>query len=53
MLTDLESTHQGRSFEVQHNMVPSIPKFYVGILQFLTLLLTMKVKIDQPLKLIS
>jgi hypothetical protein len=30
MLTDLESTHQGLSFEVLHDMVSSISKFDLG-----------------------
>ena len=34
ILTDLESAHQGLSFEVLHDIVPSIWKFDLGVHHF-------------------
>jgi hypothetical protein len=53
ILTDLESAHQGLSFEVLHDIVPSIWKFDLGVHHFCPLVLTMKVISDRPSKLIS
>jgi hypothetical protein len=54
ILTDLESTHRGLSYEVVHDMVPSISKFDFGIHNFHSIsALTMKVSADRHPKLSS
>jgi hypothetical protein len=49
MFVDLESTHQGLSFEVLHYMVLSISKFR-GVSNFRPAARPIKVKADQPQK---
>jgi hypothetical protein len=53
ILIDLESTHQGLSYEVLHDMVPSILKFDLGVSKFQLAARPMIVKVDQPQKLVS
>jgi hypothetical protein len=53
ILVDLERTNQGLSYEVLHGMVPSISKFDPGVSKFRSAARPMKVKTDQPQKLIT
>jgi hypothetical protein len=53
MLVDLESTHQALSYQVLHDMVPSISKFDLWVSNFRPAARLMKVKADRPQKLIS
>ena len=53
LLTYLESTFQGLSYEVLLDMVPKISKFDLGVNNFRPPALTMKVKADRHQKLIS
>jgi hypothetical protein len=50
---DLESTHQDLSYEVLHDMVPSISKFDLGVSKFRPAARPMKVKADRPQKVVS
>jgi hypothetical protein len=50
---DLESAHQGLSFEILHDMVFAISKFDLGVSKFRPAAKPMKVKADRPQKLIS
>jgi hypothetical protein len=47
----MESTHQGRLYEVLHDMVPSISKSNLGVSTFRPAVRTMKVKADRSSKL--
>jgi hypothetical protein len=53
IFVDLESTHQGLSFEVLHNMVPSILKFDLRVCNFRPTVRSMMVKASRIEKLIS
>jgi hypothetical protein len=50
IFVDLESTHQGLSYEVLHEMVLSISKFDFGVSKFQPAARPMKVNTNRPQK---
>jgi hypothetical protein len=53
ILLDLESTNQALWYEVLHDMVPPISKCDLGVSNFWPAARPMKVKADQPQKLVN